>query len=176
MGRADIIFVQNLQHTGSRHPGNQLRITQAQGKRRQDKIKYFGNGSSPWLNCMYAWTCEMESCMANAYTSKKPSQTGRESPRIVKIMTPPSIHVPAFQAARVPNGIAHCEYCECQDGLEPPRDEPRPRRSREHGGPRSPCDNWLSQTANWLIADFPGRFGWGYEGVNLFAPTRLHSV
>ena len=21
------------------------------------------------------------------------------------------------------------------------------------------------------IADFPGRFGWGYDGVNLFAPT-----
>ena len=24
------------------------------------------------------------------------------------------------------------------------------------------------------IADFPGRFGWGYDGVNLFAPTRLY--
>jgi maltooligosyltrehalose trehalohydrolase len=24
------------------------------------------------------------------------------------------------------------------------------------------------------LADFPGRFGWGYDGVNLFAPTRLH--
>lgn len=24
------------------------------------------------------------------------------------------------------------------------------------------------------VADFPGRFGWGYDGVNLFAPTRLH--
>lgn len=23
------------------------------------------------------------------------------------------------------------------------------------------------------VADFPGRFGWGYDGVNLFAPTRL---
>ncbi len=23
-------------------------------------------------------------------------------------------------------------------------------------------------------ADFPGRFGWGYDGVNLFAPTRLY--
>ena len=22
------------------------------------------------------------------------------------------------------------------------------------------------------IADFPGRFGWGYDGVNLYAPTR----
>ncbi|MET0743481.1 MAG: malto-oligosyltrehalose trehalohydrolase, partial [Microvirga sp.] len=24
------------------------------------------------------------------------------------------------------------------------------------------------------INDFPGRFGWGYDGVNLFAPTRLY--
>jgi len=24
------------------------------------------------------------------------------------------------------------------------------------------------------IADFPGRFGWGYDGVNLFAPSRLY--
>ncbi len=24
------------------------------------------------------------------------------------------------------------------------------------------------------ISDFPGRFGWGYDGVNLFAPTRLY--
>src|SRR5262249_39219764 len=23
------------------------------------------------------------------------------------------------------------------------------------------------------VADFPGKFGWGYDGVNLFAPTRL---
>jgi maltooligosyltrehalose trehalohydrolase len=23
-------------------------------------------------------------------------------------------------------------------------------------------------------ADFPGRFGWGYDGVNMFAPTRLY--
>lgn len=26
------------------------------------------------------------------------------------------------------------------------------------------------------VADFPGRFGWGYDGVNLFAPTRLYGV
>jgi maltooligosyltrehalose trehalohydrolase len=26
------------------------------------------------------------------------------------------------------------------------------------------------------VADFPGRFGWGYDGVNLFAPTRLHGT
>lgn len=26
------------------------------------------------------------------------------------------------------------------------------------------------------IADFPGGFGWGYDGVNLFAPTRLHGT
>jgi maltooligosyltrehalose trehalohydrolase len=24
------------------------------------------------------------------------------------------------------------------------------------------------------VADFPGKFGWGYDGVNLFAPTRLY--
>lgn len=24
------------------------------------------------------------------------------------------------------------------------------------------------------VADFPGRFGWGYDGVHLFAPTRLY--
>lgn len=24
------------------------------------------------------------------------------------------------------------------------------------------------------VADFPGRFGWGYDGVNFFAPTRLY--
>jgi maltooligosyltrehalose trehalohydrolase len=24
------------------------------------------------------------------------------------------------------------------------------------------------------LADFPGKFGWGYDGVNLFAPTRLY--
>lgn len=26
------------------------------------------------------------------------------------------------------------------------------------------------------IADFPGRFGWGYDGVNMFAPCRLYGV
>ncbi len=26
------------------------------------------------------------------------------------------------------------------------------------------------------IADFPGKFGWGYDGVNLFAPTRLYGA
>jgi maltooligosyltrehalose trehalohydrolase len=26
------------------------------------------------------------------------------------------------------------------------------------------------------IADFSGRFGWGYDGVNLFAPTRLYGT
>src|SRR5207253_1525682 len=24
------------------------------------------------------------------------------------------------------------------------------------------------------VADFPGSFGWGYDGVDLFAPTRLY--
>jgi maltooligosyltrehalose trehalohydrolase len=26
------------------------------------------------------------------------------------------------------------------------------------------------------VADFPGRFGWGYDGVNLFAPTQLYGA
>ena len=26
------------------------------------------------------------------------------------------------------------------------------------------------------VADFSGRFGWGYDGVNLFAPTRLYGT
>lgn len=26
------------------------------------------------------------------------------------------------------------------------------------------------------IADFPGRFGWGYDGVNMYAPTRLYGT
>ena len=26
------------------------------------------------------------------------------------------------------------------------------------------------------VADFPGRFGWGYDGVGLFAPTRLYGT
>jgi maltooligosyltrehalose trehalohydrolase len=26
------------------------------------------------------------------------------------------------------------------------------------------------------IADFPGKFGWGYDGVNMFAPTRLYGT
>jgi maltooligosyltrehalose trehalohydrolase len=26
------------------------------------------------------------------------------------------------------------------------------------------------------VADFPGRYGWGYDGVNLFAPTRLYGA
>ncbi|MBO0726537.1 MAG: malto-oligosyltrehalose trehalohydrolase [Blastocatellia bacterium] len=26
------------------------------------------------------------------------------------------------------------------------------------------------------VADFPGKFGWGYDGVNLFAPTRLYGA
>src|SRR5207247_11262850 len=26
------------------------------------------------------------------------------------------------------------------------------------------------------IADFPGKFGWGYDGVNLFAPSHLYGT
>ena len=35
---------------------------------------------------------------------------------------------------------------------------------------------WLGVTVLEVmpVADFPGRFGWGYDGVDLFAPTRLY--
>lgn len=26
------------------------------------------------------------------------------------------------------------------------------------------------------VADFPGRFGWGYDGVFVYAPTRLYGT
>ena len=26
------------------------------------------------------------------------------------------------------------------------------------------------------VADFPGKFGWGYDGVDLFAPTHLYGT
>ena len=26
------------------------------------------------------------------------------------------------------------------------------------------------------VAEFPGRFGWGYDGVNLFAPYHLYGT
>ncbi|MBL8800087.1 MAG: malto-oligosyltrehalose trehalohydrolase [Planctomycetia bacterium] len=59
-----------------------------------------------------------------------------------------------------------------------------------HIGTFSPAGTWvaaaeklphLKETGITLleimpVADFPGRFGWGYDGVNLFAPTRLYGT
>jgi maltooligosyltrehalose trehalohydrolase len=38
------------------------------------------------------------------------------------------------------------------------------------------ADLGISQVEMMPVADFPGRFGWGYDGVNLFAPTRLYGT
>jgi maltooligosyltrehalose trehalohydrolase len=57
-----------------------------------------------------------------------------------------------------------------------------------HIGTFTPAGTWaaaierLSQLADlgitvvevMPVADFPGKFGWGYDGVNMFAPTRLY--
>lgn len=57
-----------------------------------------------------------------------------------------------------------------------------------HIGTFTPEGNWAAATRQldalkelgvtilevMPIADFPGRFGWGYDGVDLFAPTRLY--
>lgn len=57
-----------------------------------------------------------------------------------------------------------------------------------HVGTFTPEGNWaaaaaqLAELANlgvtvvevMPVADFPGSFGWGYDGVNMFAPTRLY--
>jgi maltooligosyltrehalose trehalohydrolase len=57
-----------------------------------------------------------------------------------------------------------------------------------HIGTFTPEGTWASATAQlpelmrigitvvelMPVADFPGRFGWGYDGVNLFAPTHLY--
>ncbi len=59
-----------------------------------------------------------------------------------------------------------------------------------HVGTYTPQGTWAAATARLLdlanlgvtmvemmpVADFPGRFGWGYDGVNLFAPTRLYGT
>lgn len=37
-----------------------------------------------------------------------------------------------------------------------------------------PADLGVTVLEIMPIADFPGRFGWGYDGVDLFAPTRLY--
>ena len=54
-----------------------------------------------------------------------------------------------------------------------------PRRNLGGGGAinwrRSPI--WASPSIEMMpIADFAGRFGWGYDGVNLYAPTRLYGT
>jgi len=57
-----------------------------------------------------------------------------------------------------------------------------------HVGTFTPAGTWAAATAELAeladcgisliemmpVADFAGRFGWGYDGVNLFAPTRLY--
>lgn len=57
-----------------------------------------------------------------------------------------------------------------------------------HVGTFTKEGNWASATASLKnlaelgvtvleimpVADFPGKFGWGYDGVNLFAPSRLY--
>jgi maltooligosyltrehalose trehalohydrolase len=59
-----------------------------------------------------------------------------------------------------------------------------------HIGTFTPEGNWESATRElpalaelgvtlleiMPVADFPGKFGWGYDGVNLFAPTRLYGT
>ena len=37
-------------------------------------------------------------------------------------------------------------------------------------------ENGITLLEMMPIADFPGRFGWGYDGVDLFAPTRLYGT
>ena len=40
--------------------------------------------------------------------------------------------------------------------------------------------NWRNSASRCIevmpVADFPGRFGWGYDGVCLFVPTRLYGT
>ena len=59
-----------------------------------------------------------------------------------------------------------------------------------HVGTFTPEGTWLSAMARleelarigvtvlqmMPVADFPGRWGWGYDGVNLYAPTRLYGA
>ena len=56
---------------------------------------------------------------------------------------------------------------------------PSRRRARGRRPPRS-CRSWRALGITVIemmpVADFPARFGWGYDGVNLFAPTRLYGT
>ena len=47
-------------------------------------------------------------------------------------------------------------------------------RHREAGGALK--ETGITLLEMMPIADFPGRFGWGYDGVDLFAPTRLYGI
>ena len=52
-----------------------------------------------------------------------------------------------------------------------------PEGTCDGGGARSwpTCATSASPCVELMpVADFPGRFGWGYDGVDLFAPTRLY--
>ena len=54
-----------------------------------------------------------------------------------------------------------------------------PSRRRAPGPPRREQLPALKEAGITVVevmpvADFPGRFGWGYDGVDLFAPTRLY--
>ena len=48
------------------------------------------------------------------------------------------------------------------------------------GGRARSCRSWRDLGVTVLevmpVAEFPGRFGWGYDGVDLFAPTRLYGT
>ena len=56
---------------------------------------------------------------------------------------------------------------------------PSPLKERGLRHPRS-CPNWQKRVSRLLeimpVADFPGDFGWGYDGVDLFAPTHLYGT
>ena len=60
----------------------------------------------------------------------------------------------------------------CTSAPSPPKAPGTPPRS---GCPSSPT---LASPRSQMmpIADFAGRFGWGYDGVNLFAPSRLYGT
>ena len=56
-----------------------------------------------------------------------------------------------------------------------------PSRRRGPGRPRAAeldalADLGITVIEMMPIADFAGRFGWGYDGVNLYAPTRLYGT
>ena len=56
----------------------------------------------------------------------------------------------------------------------------RSRRRAPGRRRRASCRSWRDLGVTCIevmpVAEFPGRFGWGYDGVNLFAPTRLYGA